>query len=728
MSTVAASSSCQTVAPAATPPLRQEPVDTGLACLVLLARMHGIAADAAQLAHQFSIDGSVLSVTDVLLAAGKLGMIAKLTRPAPARLPTTPLPALARHRDGGFFILLRIDANGPQRQFLVHDPLAGHPETISEQALAERWSGELILLTTRTAVTGELARFDFSWFVPAIVKYRGLLCQVLAVSLALQLFALVTPLFFQVVMDKVLVHRGFSTLDVVAAGLLVVVLFEAILTALRTYVFAHTSSRIDVELGAKLFRHLLDLPLAYFQARRTGDSVARVRELEHIRAFLTGNAITLVLDLAFASLFIGLMRWYSPELSWIVILSLPCYLALSLALTPVLRRRLNEKFHRGAENQAFLVETINGIDTVKAMAVEPQWTRKWDGQLAGYILAALRTTTVNTLANCGVSLVGKIVTVAVMWLGAHLVIEGKMSVGQLIAFNMLSSHVASPIMRLAQLWTDFQQTGISVQRLGDILNSRTEASTGGSTLPRITGRIVFEQVSFRYRADGPVALHAVDLAVEPGEFIGIVGRSGSGKSTLTKLIQRLYSPEQGRVLVDGIDLGLVDASSLRRQVGVVLQDNLLFSQSIRENIALSTPGAPLEAVIHAASLAGAHEFIRDLPQGYDTVLGEQGGGLSGGQKQRIAIARALMNDPRILVLDEATSALDYESEAVIQANMQAIREGRTVIVIAHRLRSVRAADRIIVLERGRIVQQGSHADLLADVAGPYAGLHRLQSA
>ncbi|MGV3653815.1 MAG: type I secretion system permease/ATPase [Noviherbaspirillum sp.] len=728
MSTVAASSSCQAAAPAATPPLRQEPVDTGLACLVLLARMHGIAADAAQLAHQFSIDGAALAVTDVLLAAGKLGMIAKLTRPASARLTTTPLPALARHRDGGFFILLRIDANGPQRQFLVHDPVAGHPETISEQALAERWTGELILLTTRTAVTGELARFDFSWFVPAIVKYRGLLCQVLAVSLALQGFALVTPLFFQVVMDKVLVHRGFSTLDVVAAGLLVVVLFEAILTALRTYVFAHTSSRIDVELGAKLFRHLLDLPLAYFQARRTGDSVARVRELEHIRAFLTGNAITLVLDLAFASLFLALMRWYSPELAWVVILSLPCYLALSLVLTPVLRRRLNEKFHRGAENQAFLVETINGIDTVKAMAVEPQWTRKWDGQLAGYILAALRTTTVSTLANCGVSLIGKIVTVAVMWLGAHLVIEGKMSVGQLIAFNMLSSHVASPIMRLAQLWTDFQQTGVSVQRLGDILNSRTEASTGGSTLPRVAGRIVFEQVSFRYRADGPKALHAIDLAVEPGEFIGIVGRSGSGKSTLTKLIQRLYSPEQGRVLVDGIDLGLVDASSLRRQVGVVLQDNLLFNQSIRENIALSTPGAPLEAVVHAASLAGAHEFIRDLPQGYDTVLGEQGGGLSGGQKQRIAIARALMNDPRILIFDEATSALDYESEAVIQANMQAICKGRTVIVIAHRLRSVRAADRIIVLERGRIAQQGSHTELLADAAGPYAGLHRLQAA
>ncbi|THF65229.1 type I secretion system permease/ATPase [Pseudothauera rhizosphaerae] len=701
----------------------QDAPDTGLACLVMLARFHKIAAAPEQLAHEYTESGQPFGKAELLLAARALGLKAKPVRSTAGRLSHSPLPAIALGHDGRFFIIARIDGD----KALIHDPAAQRPEVVEFAALNARWNGELILVRSEASLAGDLARFDFTWFIPAIVKYRKLLGEVLLSSFALQLFALLTPLFFQVVMDKVLVHRGLTTLDVIALGLLGVMLFETVLSGLRSYVFAHTASRIDVELGSRLFRHLVTLPLAYFQARRVGDSVARVRELENIRAFLTGNAITLVLDVLFSVVFIAVMFFYSGWLTLVVVLSLPLYFVISLFITPLLRARLQESFNRGAENQAFLVETINGIDTLKAMAVEPQINRRWDNQLAAYVAASFKTQTLSTLANESVGLVGKLVTVATLWLGARLVIEGHLSVGQLIAFNMLAGRVAQPIMRLAQLWTNFQQTGVSVQRLGDILNTRTEAAQNTrSTLPPLKGRVEFDQVHFRYRPDGPEVLRGISLTIEAGEIIGVVGRSGSGKSTLTRLIQRLYTPERGRVLVDGMDLALADVSSLRRQIGVVLQDNMLFNRSIRENIALTDPGAPVETVMQAAQLAGAHDFILELPEGYDTVVGEHGASLSGGQRQRIAIARALMGNPRILIFDEATSALDYESERIVQQNMKAICQGRTVIIIAHRLSAVREAHRIIVMERGQIVECGTHAELLTHQAGHYTRLHRLQ--
>lgn len=697
--------------------------DTGLQCLVMLARFHNVAASPEQLAHEFTPPGEHFGSAELLLAARKLGLKAKSVRSAVDRLAQTPLPAIARDNAGLFFIIARID----QGKALIQDPRANRPEVMEREALEARWSGELLLLRSEASQAAELSRFDFTWFIPAIVKYRKLLGEVLIASFVLQIFALLTPLFFQVVMDKVLVHRGLSTLDVLAVGLLGIMLFETLLSGLRSYVFAHTASRIDVELGARLFRHLVSLPLAYFQARRVGDSVARVRELENIRSFLTGNAITLLLDVLFSVVFIAVMLFYSGWLTLVVVLSLPLYFVLSLLITPLLRARVQESFNRGAENQAFLVESINGIDTLKSMAVEPQVTRKWDNQLAAYVAASFKTQTLSTVANEGVSLIGKLVTVATLWLGARLVIDGQLTVGQLVAFNMLAGRVAQPIMRLAQLWTNFQQTGVSVQRLGDILNSQTElAQATRSALPALRGQVEFDQVHFRYRADGSEVLRGISLVIHPGEVLGIVGRSGSGKSTLTRLLQRLYVPERGRVLVDGMDLALADVSSLRRQIGVVLQDSLLFNRSIRENIALTDPGAPIESVIQAARMAGAHEFILELPEGYDTVVGEHGSSLSGGQRQRIAIARALIGNPRILIFDEATSALDYESERVIQQNMKAICQGRTVVIIAHRLSAVRDANRIIVMDRGQIVEQGTHQELLSLQAGHYSRLHRLQ--
>jgi subfamily B ATP-binding cassette protein HlyB/CyaB len=421
------------------------------------------------------------------------------------------------------------------------------------------------------------------------------------------------------------------------------------------------------------------------------------------------------------------MLLYSVQLTLVVLASVPIYLCLSLSVVPLLRARLNEKFARGAENQALLVETLTGIQTVKASALEPALARRWDGQLAAYVSASLRTQTLANSAHEGVNLTAKLVNAATLWLGAQQVMDGALTVGMFVAFNMFAGRVAQPIMRLAQMWTDFQQTGISMQRLGDILDTRTEVPpSSAAQLPALQGRIGLEGVSFRYRPDAPLVLQGLSLEIAPGEVIGIVGRSGSGKSTLTKLIQRLHVPEQGRVKVDGIDIALIDAAQLRRQVGVVLQENWLFNRSIRDNIAIADSGAPLEAVMAVAQLAGAHEFISQLSEGYDTLVGEQGASLSGGQRQRIAIARALFGNPRILIFDEATSALDYESEAILQRHMAMICRGRTVIIIAHRLSSVRGAHRIIAMEQGRIVEAGSHEALLQR-GGLYAHLWSLQS-
>jgi subfamily B ATP-binding cassette protein HlyB/CyaB len=707
-------------------------MDTGLLSLVMMASYHGVAVDEAQLRHEFGHEP--FTSQTIVLAAKKLGLAAKLVRQPADRLNRAPLPAVALDREGRFLIVGKYDAGTPSvgqtpsAAVRVLIQRAGEaPQVLTLDTFLAQWSGELIFFTSKATYAGDIAKFDFSWFIPAVIKYRRLLGEVVLISLVLQLIGLVTPMFFQVVMDKVLVNHAMKTLNVIAIGLLCATLFEALLTGIRTYVFAHTSSKIDVELGARLFRHLLSLPIGYFQARRVGDSVARIRELENIRSFLTGNAITLVMDLLFSFVFLAVMLWYSVWLTLVVLASIPLYAILSAVFTPILRARLNEKFNRSAENQSFLVETISGIDTVKAMAVEPRWTQKWDKQLASYVSAGLSATNVAMVAGGGVTLVSKLVTAAIMWIGATLVVDNKMTVGQLVAFNMLAGQVASPIIRLAQLWNDFQQVGISMQRLGDILNARTEVVGQKTRIPRISGEVEFDQVSFRYRPDAPDVLRTVNLKVQPGEVIGIVGRSGSGKSTLTKLVQRLYVPDRGRVLVDGQDLALIDTASLRQQIGVVLQENMLFNRSIRDNIALSNPALPIEAIMAAARLAGAHEFISELPEGYDTMVGEHGTGLSGGQRQRVAIARALISNPRVLIFDEATSALDYESEKIIQDNMRLICKGRTVLIIAHRLSAVREANRIIVMERGQIAEQGSHAELLGIGDGIYRHLYNLQS-
>lgn len=698
-----------------------------LACFVLLAKFLGTPADPDQISHDRGKGDEPYSLEDLSRIAKRLELIARIKSAPLSELHKLPLPALMDTVDGDAVILLKIEDPSLTPRFLIQRGDAERPEIWNEEQATEKFGGRLLLLTSREAMAGEKRPFDIAWFIPALVKYRKPLRDVLVGSFFLQLMGLLSPIFFQLVIDKVLVHQSMTTLDVLAFGLAVVLIFETLMSALRNWLFAHTTNRVDSELSSKMFRHLLNLPISYFEARRVGDSIARVRELESIREFLTSNAVTVVIDLFFTIVFFVVMYIYSPFLTLIVLISIPLYVLISVFVSPVLRERLEEKFRRGAENQAFLVESVTGIGTLKSMAVEPQMRDRWEKLFSGYTNVGFDVAKIANWGSHSIQIVSKLTTVAILYFGAQAVIAGELTVGSLVAFNMLAGRVSAPILRLSQLWQDFQQVRISVDRLGDVLNSPAEPeyNPNRASLPPIAGEVTFDKVRFRYRPDAPEALRGVSLDIGAGEMLGIVGPSGSGKSTLTKLVQRLYVPEQGRVLVDGVDLALVDPPWLRRQIGVVLQENILFNRSVRENISLGDLTRSMDDVIAAAQLAGAHEFILSLSHGYDTVIEERGGNLSGGQRQRIAIARALINDPSILILDEATSALDAESEEIIQSNLMDIAKGRTVIIIAHRLSAVRQCDRIITVEAGEVTEAGTHEELLA-ADGRYAMLYNKQ--
>ena len=473
--------------------------DAGLAALVALLRVHGIGADQEQIRHQCG--GVAIGVAEMLRVARAFGLKARAYRSSWTRLAKTPLPGIAVLRDGTFLLL----AKTGEDKALVQAPLSPRPTLMTRSELEAVWGGELVLMTRRAGLTDLSRRFDFTWFLGAIHKYRHMFGEVLVASFFLQIFALVSPLFFQVVIDKVLVHRSMTTLDVLVIGLVAIGIFETILGILRTYLFSHTTNRVDVELGARLFRHLLALPIAYFQARRVGDSVARVRELENIRNFLTSSALTLVIDLLFTFVFLAVMFFYSPLLTWIVLGAFPFYIGISAGATPLFRRRLDEKFQRGAENQAFLVESVTGVETLKAMAVEPQMQRRWEEQLAGYVAASFRVISLGNTASQSVQLVNKLVIAGTLYFGAQLVIDGSLTVGELVAFNMLAGRVSAPVLRLAQIWQDFHQARLSVARLGDILNTAAEPTYNPTraALPAIRGDLVLEHVTFRYRVDGP---------------------------------------------------------------------------------------------------------------------------------------------------------------------------------------------------------------------------------
>ena len=652
-----------------------------------------------------------------------VGMKAKIKRADLGRIAESQLPLAARTDNGLWFVLAKMSDDGA----LIQRPGQPQPDMITLEQLEKLWSGAIMTCQGKNRAQGDSRPFDVTWFIPEFLRFKGFAWEVLAASFFLETLALVSPLFFQVVMDKVLVHNALSTLDVLVTVLVIVSVLEVGLKTLRQYVATHTALRVDGRLGGKLFRRLVDLPLAYFKARSVGITVMRVRELDSIREFLTGAANTLVIDLLFTFVFFAVMYYYSPLLTLIVMGAVPCYAALSYFITGPLQVRIEAMYRDGAVNNSFLNEALNGVETVKALALEPKMTQRWESQTEKFVGSNFEVQRLMQLSAQGIQVIQKVTMILVLWFGARMVVNLELSIGQLIAFNMMANHVSQPIIRLAELYRNYIQSRVSIDRLGDVLNTPTELETGqidpGSEMK---GRVTLKDVTFRYAPNLPPVLENFSLNIPAGKKVAFVGASGSGKSTIAKLIQKLYTPESGEVQIDGRNMAELDAVALRQRMSIVLQENYLFNRSVRENISLTDPAAPLNRVIEASKIAGAHEFILELTDGYDTVLAEGGSSLSGGQRQRIAIARALMNDPSILIFDEATSALDDHSQNIIQQNMPKISEGRTVIIIAHRLSTVRDCDFIFVLEKGTVIEGGPHDDLLAK-GGAYARLWALQS-
>ena len=720
-------------------------VNTAAACLTMVASHFQVPAQLEWVQRQVRGQRSA----EVVEAAEKVGLHLRHLDTAWNNLRQLGLPALMQWKDdpntandatnGSKLILPRsvrtaTDSNPhwvvayaiKGDRLIVADPL--NPSRTCEsipRALVERvWDGQLWQIDP----IQKQENFSLAWFLPAIWNYRVLLGEVLLASFTLQLLGLATPVITQVVIDRVMVQGSLSTLDVMALALFGVAFFEAGLGVLRLFIFTHTARRLDLSLSAQLFRHLMRLPLSYFEARRVGDTVARVQELENIRQFLTGTALTVVLDAVFAVVYLVIMFAYSIPLTFVSLGMVPFFALLTLTVTPILRRWLNETFNRSADSQSFLVETITGIQAVKAHTAERVARDRWEGLFARFIRTGFKASTTSNISNNIADFLTNLSYLIILWFGAKLVIEQKLTIGQLVAFQMLSGRMTGPLLRLVQLWQNLQQVLLSVDRIGDILNTAPEAEAGsGLVLPPLNGQVTFDQVFFRYYPTQEPVLRGISFSVQPGMLVGVVGRSGSGKSTLSKLIQRLYSVESGRILIDGFDIKSADLSSLRQQVAVVLQEDFLFNGTVLENISLGHPEIGAEQVIEAARLAAAHDFISELQHGYETSVGERGTALSGGQRQRISLARLFLSNAPLLVLDEATSALDAETEQQVLQNIQKVSQNRTVFLIAHRFAPLKRADLIVVLEKGVLVEKGTHDELLRS-KGLYWSLYQRQQA
>ncbi|MEM8672980.1 MAG: peptidase domain-containing ABC transporter [Cyanobacteria bacterium P01_G01_bin.67] len=591
----------------------------------------------------------------------------------------------------------------------------------------ESWGeGGEVLLLKKTKDTPQ-ERFGLNWFYPALKKYKRVLIEVFVASFFVQLFQLANPLMIQVIIDKVISQNSPDTLWWLVGFLVTINVFEALLTTLRTYLFVDTTNRIDLSLGSEIIDHLLRLPLRYFERRPVGEISTRVNELEKIRQFLTGTALTVVLDCVFSVLYVMVMLAYSPLLTAVSLAIIPVFVGLTLIFSPTIRRQLRTKAERNAETQSYLVEVLTGIQTVKAQNIELRSRWKWQERYARYISTGFKTVITSTLAKSASDFLNKLSRVILIGMGAYLVLEGKLTLGQLIAFRIIAGYVTSPVMRLATLWQNFQETALSLERLADIVDHPEEGEEDRSNIPMpaIQGRVKYDNLSFRFKNTGPLQLKNVTTEFEPGTFVAIVGESGAGKSTMTKLLSRLYEPEGGRILVDGYDINRVELYSLRRQIGVVPQDTLLFEGTILDNIALTNPDATTEEIIAAAQIAAAHDFIMTLPSGYNTRVGERGSALSGGQRQRIAIARTILQAPAMMVLDEATSALDFSTEQEVSRNLKEALKGRTVFFITHRLGTIKNADTIVMMDAGSIVERGTHEELMA-LKGRYCYLYQQQ--
>ncbi len=681
-------------------------VMTGLVSIELVCKYYSIDIDIESLKKKYFI-AEGLFPDEILRILRDIGFKASHKKFRDLQeLKKYPFPGIAILKDNSFAVVLGLKNEKVLYFNYKHKKVS---ETTAEE-FNNLWKNEAIVLYPKFETT--TLYLNFKWLFSEFFKYKSIFLEIIFSSAFIQVFALIIPLFIQIIVDKVLPHFAMSTLHVVTIAFLIVIVFDGIFNYMRNYLLYHTANRIDAGLGSRVYKHLLSLPFRYFETRKVGNIIARLREIENLRQFMTNISLTILLDTIFSIIFIAIMLIYSMILTLIVLLFIGILAFISFVSTPLIRQKLDEKFEKGAKMHAFLVESITGIQTVKSTALEGKMIRKWEDHIGEYILSAFKLSNFANIVFTLSQTLQKLMILGVIYLGVIQVFENKMTIGQLIAFQMFASQLTVPVLRLVHMWQDFQQARLSLERLGDIINTPSEVEGATLKLADLKGEIVFEDVSFRYYSDGPYVLKNVSFKIYPGQLIGIVGRSGSGKSTIAKLVQRLYLPTEGSICIDGLDIKQLSPSFLRDRIGVVPQESFLFSGTIRENIAIAKPGASMEEIVKAAILAGAHEFIQEMPLGYDTPVEEGGRSLSGGQRQRIAIARALISNPRILILDEATSALDYESERIILDSIRRLKGTRTIIFISHRLSFMRECDMVIVLNKGEIVEMGTHETLM----------------
>ena len=643
-----------------------------------------------------------------------------------AKIPTEqairiPHPSLIKWNDG--FALIH---KSSEKGLTIASPKDGWIK-LSPEDISNVFSDFIEFITFDRTSSTPNKKFGLEWFWPSLKKHKNSLLQVLLASFVVQLFTLANPLLIQVIIDKVISQRSLDTLQVLGIGLVIVTILGGIIGSLRTFLFTETTNRIDTRLGSEVIDHLLRVPLKYFDKRPVGELGSRVAELEKIRNFLTGQALTTIIDAAFSVIYIVVLVLYSWLLTLIALGVLPIQIGLTLIGSPLLRRQIRETAAENAKTQSHLVEVLTGIQTVKAQNIETVSRWKWQEFYVKYISRTFEKTITGTALGQISDVLQKLSQLLVLWVGAALVLDGKLTLGQLIAFRIISGFVTQPLLRLSSIWQNIQELRVSFERLADIIDTPEESNSDDKNqipLPSIIGKVQFENVEFSFDQKRKV-LNSVRLEIPAGEFVGIVGQSGSGKSTLMKLLPRLYEINEGTIKIDNYDINKVELYSLRRQIGIVPQDPLLFSGKVSENIAITNPDADADEIVLAAKTAAAHDFIMDLPSGYSTNVGERGASLSGGQRQRIAIARTLMSKPKMLILDEATSALDYQTERIVCENLRKVCKGSTVFFITHRLSTIKNADKIIMMHDGNICEKGTHTELM-ELRGRYYALYRQQ--
>jgi ATP-binding cassette subfamily B protein len=672
-------------------------------------------------------DRNGASLRGLAAAAETIGFSTRPVKATLDKLAKQNLPAITHWEGKHYIVVYQIT----RKRVIVADPAIGQRH-LTHAEFKAGWTGYALLLQpTALLKEADESSQPFWQFFELVKPHWLVLLEVLAASILIQIFGLVTPLLTQLLLDRVVVQRSTLTLTAVGIGLLIFSLFRVAMTGLRQYLLDHTANRVDLALLTGFIKHTFRLPLRFFEFRYVGDIISRVQENQKIQRFLTGEALSISLDLLTVFVYIGLMFWYSWKMALLVLVIVPPFVLLALITTPFLQRVSREIFNTYAAESSYLIESLTGIRTIKSMAIERTVRWHWEELFHKSIKTIFSGQVINNTLVIFSSTIEAVATTALLWFGAWQVIQNQLTIGQLVAFNMLLSTVIHPFQRLIVLWNQLQEVIIAVERINDVIDAEPEEDLEHGTrqtLPPIRGHIRFDRVTFRYHPESEVnTLENLSFEVQPGETVALVGRSGSGKTTISKLLLGLYPPTEGKILIDGYDISTISLRSLRHQMGVVDQDTFLFGGTIRENLSVGHPEASLDDIIEAAQQAGAHQFIKELPAGYESQIGEGGGMLSGGQRQRLAIARALLGNPRLLVLDEATSSLDAESERIIQTNLNKIVEGRTTLIIAHRLSTVRNADLILVLDRGVLVESGTHDQLMAK-RGHYFYLNQQQFA